>query len=75
MLQLYKFVAGSATQLGSNYDITGVWGSDGVSATITLDMVGTTIRALIDDVEHISVTDSDVTAAGYARSAQQHGEQ
>lgn len=61
-VELYKFVAGSATLLGSvSHGIT-----TGVDFTITLSMAGTTIRALIDGVQKVSVTDSSITAAGFA---------
>lgn len=59
--QLFKFVAGTATQLGSTFSYTPADGD-----TIRLDMAGTTIRLLINGVERISVTDSAITATGKA---------
>lgn len=58
---LAKRVSGAITSL----DVSS--GSYGVGThTLTLDMVGTTIRALIGGVEVCSVTDSSITAAGKA---------
>lgn len=59
---LYKLVAGTFTPL-AYYGQTLVAGSD---YTATLDMVGTTIRLLVDGVQRASVTDSSITAAGKA---------
>lgn len=58
-VQLFKAVAGTFTQLGSNYAIN----SSG-TYNIRLSMSGSTIKVFVDDVERISVTDSSVTAAG-----------
>lgn len=58
-VQLFKAVAGTFTQLGSNYSI-----SSSGTYTIRLDMSGSTIRALVNGVERISVTDTSITAAG-----------
>lgn len=58
---LAKRVAGAITSLGvstATYGV-GTW-------TLTLDMVGTTIRALINGVQVVSVTDSSIAAAGKA---------
>lgn len=62
-VQLWKWVAGTPTQLGSSYAITI---SGDPTFKIRLDMVGTTIRVLVDGVERINVTDSSITAAGRA---------
>lgn len=59
---LYKIVAGSFTPLA----YYGQTLTAGVDYKATLDMNGTTIRLLIDDVQRASVTDSDITAAGRA---------
>lgn len=40
--------------------------TNGGDYKLTLDMVGSTIRVLVDDVEVISVTDSSISAAGLA---------
>lgn len=58
-VQLFKAVAGTFTQLGSNYAV-----SSSGTYTIRLDMSGSTIRALVNGVERISVTDTSITAAG-----------
>ena len=60
-VQLWKWVAGTATQLGSSYAITI---SGDPTFKIRLDMSGSTIRVLVDGVERISVTDTSITAAG-----------
>ncbi len=61
-LVLAKWVNGSVTSLG-------VWFSTfstGTTYRLALDMQGTTIRALVNGTERISVTDSSITAAGKA---------
>lgn len=58
---LAKRVNGAITGLGVSDDSFGVG-----THRLTLDMVGTTIRALIDGVEVVSVTDASITAAGKA---------
>lgn len=60
-LQLWKAVAGTFTQLGSSYNFAV---TDGTNGQIRLDMNGTTIRALLNGVERISVTDSSISSAG-----------
>jgi hypothetical protein len=60
-LVLAKRVSGSISTLGTS----GVNHGTGTH-TLTLDMVGTTIRALIGGVQFLSVTDSAITAAGKA---------
>lgn len=60
-VQLWKWVAGTATQLGSSYAINI---SGDPTFKIRLDMAGSTIRVLVNGVERINVTDSSVTAAG-----------
>ncbi len=58
--RLYKVVAGALTQLGSTYAAT----IGGRHATGTLRMQGTSIKAIIDGVERISVTDATFVSAG-----------
>jgi hypothetical protein len=62
-LVLFKRVAGVTTSLG-------VWittlSFGGTSYQLVLDMVGTTIRVLVNGTERISVTDGDITAKGRA---------
>jgi len=60
-LTLYKRVSGTWTQLGS-YSVS-VFAGD---YTVKLSMQGTTIKAFLDGVERISVTDSALSAAGDA---------
>lgn len=60
--ELYKFVAGSATLLGTYSDTL----STGVPKRGKLEMRGTAIKGYVDDVERISVNDSGITAAGRA---------
>jgi len=59
--QLYKFVNGSATQLGStvvqSLSLSG-------SYSIELRMEGTSIKLFVDGAETISATDSDIADAG-----------
>lgn len=62
-LQLFKAVGGTFTQLGSNYAFNV---SAGGTYTVRLDMNGTTIRALLDGTQRISVTDSSHSGAGRA---------
>lgn len=61
-LELYKFVAGSYTKLGGYAASL----ADSTNYTLVLDMVGTTIRVLLDGTQRISVTDSGISAAGKA---------
>lgn len=56
---LAKRVAGTITSLGVS---TGSFSSD--TYKLTLDMNGSTIRALVDGVQVLSVTDSAITAVG-----------
>lgn len=58
---LMKRVAGAVTSLDVSAASYGIG-----THTLTLDMVGTTIRALIGGVEVCNVTDSSITAAGKA---------
>lgn len=60
--QLYKFVTGTATLLGS-FSQTLTVDTDYV---LTLRMIGTTISLEVDGVERVSVTDSDISDAGKA---------
>jgi hypothetical protein len=62
-IQLWKVVNGTLTQLGGNVDQT--W-NDEEAHTLTLDMSGTTIRALVDGAQTHSSTDSAISAAGKA---------
>ena len=57
-IKLFKRVSGTFTLLGSV-------GSVNTSATVKCDVVGTTIRALVDGVEKVSVTDSAISTAAY----------
>lgn len=59
---LEKLVAGTNTQLGSYSTTLAVL----TSAVVKLEMIGTAIKVFIDGVERISVTDSSITAAGFA---------
>lgn len=61
LVQLYKFITGTATKLGADVSRTIT-----TSNKITLKCVGTTISVLWDDGEIISVTDSSITAEGKA---------
>lgn len=60
---LWKFVAGTSTQLGS--DVAVMLAASGTH-NIRLVMAGTSIKGFLNDVEEISVTDSSITAAGKA---------
>lgn len=62
-LRLFKFVAGTFTQLGSLYNIALPQNTD---TEIELRMAGTSIKAFVDGVERISATDSSISAAGKA---------
>lgn len=60
--QLYKFVGGTATQLGSNYSVSY---SSGNTPNYKLSMDGDQITLIIDSVTRIGpVTDTSITAAG-----------
>lgn len=61
-LQLYKFVNGTATQLGSNVAQSASANTD---YTLKLSMVGSTIKVFWNGVEKISQTDTSITATGY----------
>jgi hypothetical protein len=61
-LRIYKRVAGTDTQLGS-YSGGYVGATD---YTLTFEAVGTALKAYVNGVERVSVTDSDLTAAGKA---------
>ena len=60
-VRLFKYVAGSQTQLG--VDVSATIGI-GASKSLELRMTGTAIALYLDSVLQISATDSDVTAAG-----------
>lgn len=60
LLRLYKRVEGVETELGN----TALTAEVGVSRTVRLEAVGTTIKVYVDGVEKISKTDSSITAAG-----------
>jgi len=62
-IHLYKRVSGSFTQLGSTVSVTVNVGTDYV---VKLHMQGTTIKAFLDEVEKISVTDSALAGPGDA---------
>lgn len=62
-LQVYRTVAGVATQLGSTYAFTPTVGAN---YYIRLEVQGTAVRAYLDGVEIISTTDTQITAAGRA---------
>lgn len=59
---LYQFVGHTPTLLGTYSQAL----TNGNTYRVTLDMVGTTIRLLVDGVQRISVTDTAVTLAGVA---------
>lgn len=58
--ELWKTVSGTATKLGD------FAATPSGSAVLRLDMVGTTIRVLVDGTQRISVTDSSLSTAGRA---------
>lgn len=61
---LYKVIAGTATQIGANFaDPTFTAGQ---TRTVRLTMTGTTISMSINGTVQVSVTDSAVTAKGFA---------
>lgn len=60
---LFKRVAGTATQIGSNYTATIPLNA---VAKLTLRMVGTTISMLVDDVVRATGTDAAISVAGKA---------
>ncbi len=62
-VQLYKSVAGTLTQLGSNYGAGSV--TTGGTHRIGLRVEGDSIKALWNGAEVISRTDGDIAAAGY----------
>jgi len=66
VFSLHKVVAGTTTQLGANVNTTGLLPRVGERAKLTLSMVGTTIKMLVDDVEVVSVTDASIAVAGKA---------
>lgn len=61
--QLFKFVNGTATQLGSNVDQTLTVSQ---AYATTLSMRGSAIALFVDGVPIVAVTDADVTAPGRA---------
>lgn len=61
--ELYKRVDGTFTLLGSSTVSTP---SGGTTVNLKLDMAGSTIRLLVDGIELVSVTDTEITAAGKA---------
>ena len=62
-IRLYKYVSGTATQLGSSYSFT-------VTANqvynLELRMSSSAISAHLDGTQRISTTDTDITSAGKA---------
>jgi hypothetical protein len=65
--ELYKVVAGSITALGTPYSQAL---TDSQTYVVKLEMNGTAIKVYIDAVERISVTDTDIAAAGKAAVVQ-----
>ncbi len=66
VVQLYKFdAAGTPTQLGSDFNANF---TTGATRNLKLECIGTAIKVYIDGsgTASISVTDSDITAAGKA---------
>lgn len=61
--RLYKWVAGSATQLGSSYANTI---GNGNTQTHELRMTGTTIECYVGATQAVTVTDSSISTAGKA---------
>lgn len=61
-LQLYKFIAGTATQLGST--VASGYVANSVVAML-LNMVGNAIKGFWGGVQKISVTDSSISSIGY----------
>ena len=61
-LELFKLVSGASTQLGSTYTMT----LTSTPVSLELRMNGTAIEGYTDGVQRITVTDSDISAAGYA---------
>lgn len=61
--QLFKRVNGTFTQLGATSVATL---NIGQTYKLKLQMIGTTISVLVDDVSLISVTDASVTTTGFA---------
>lgn len=61
--RLYKWVAGTQTQIGSAVSNNL---ADSTPAQFELRMSGTTIKGFINGVEKISITDSDISGAGKA---------
>jgi hypothetical protein len=59
--RIFKRVAGTFTQLGSSVNLA--W-TRGTSKVIKFSIAGSTIKAFMDSVEQLSVTDSAITAAG-----------
>jgi len=60
--QLFKTVAGTNTQLGTTQTATFTSGSH----TVRLTMLGSTISMSVDGTTLVSVTDTAITAAGFA---------
>jgi hypothetical protein len=61
--QLEKSVSGTVTQLGSTYAQTLTAGS---TYTLTLELLGSSIRLLVNGTDVIRVTDTSITTAGRA---------
>jgi hypothetical protein len=60
--RLWKSVAGTFTQLGSDVSQSL---TTGTPYRCKLEMIGTAIKLYVDGVQKISVTDSSISAAGY----------
>ena len=58
--QLFAFVSGTATNIGSYAEAI----TNGTVKNVRLDMSGTAIKVYIDDVLRINVTNASVTSAG-----------
>jgi len=61
-LQLYKFVAGTATEIGTGVAQTITTNTD---YTLKLSMSGSTIKLFLNGVQKISTTDTAIPANGY----------
>lgn len=64
---LTKFVNGTSTTLANNGESVIISPPLDTSHTITLEVIGSTIRFLWDDTLIYEETDTDITAAGYIR--------
>ena len=60
-IEMYKAVSGAFTRLGSRLDIS--W-TPGVTKNVRFEAEGTTLKAIVDTVTVLQVTDATYTAAG-----------